>query len=392
VAALGVVAVVAVGGAAVARMGSADGGGSEPGGSGAEVDGWRSSGHGNAEMLSADDDVVCSADSTEVWCLEAGSGDERFSVPLDGGMATSPVLLDDRMLVASTGMVRGDLHAFSLDGQELWSTSIEIDTRLDMPVADGVLAAIDDEALVGVRVADGGEEWREYGLDEGGPGVDDLEGPRAVGDNVFTDGTYFYAPIEFFETWSGTAYGHIVAVDPASGGEVWRSEPLDDIGFGVSVTDAAPFEDGSAVAFLMEGTARRIVVLDAITGEMRWDAPVASEYADIVDAGGATIVADGPDMRALDRDGDTVWQVPSPVIARSPSLLGPGELVHERDRLFIAGVDVLEVDPATGESELLRPDVNATDVAVTADLLVIAGIEQVEAIPLPPSGGPGDGE
>jgi hypothetical protein len=76
------------------------------------------------------------------------------------------------------------------------------------------------------------------------------------------------------------------------------------------------------------------------------------------------------------------------VIARAPDLLGPGELVVDQGRLFIAGYDVLEVDPATGESELIRTGVSATDVAVAADRLVIAGISQVEAVPLPS----GDGE
>jgi outer membrane protein assembly factor BamB len=298
------------------------------------------------------------------------------------------VLLDDRVLVASSGTFTGDLHAFSLDGDDLWRESYAVDADFDMPVIGDLLVAIEDGELVGIRVADGAEAWRSYlPTNDGDRGVP--EGPQATDDDVFTDGTLVYVAIETLDPEiAGGVTGNIVAVDPATGREVWRSAELGDIGYGAGIVDAAPFEEGGAVAFLMEGTPRRIVVLDAATGQQRWEAPIASEYASIVDAAGTTIVADGPDLRALDRSGRPTWEVPAPVIARVPDLLGPGELVVEQDRLFIAGYDVLEVDPATGESELIRTGVSATDVAVAADRLVIAGISQVEAVPLPS----GDGE
>jgi outer membrane protein assembly factor BamB len=348
--------------------------------------------HGNSGLLVADEEMVCSTTvGSRVYCVDAGSGDERFGVQLDRGLATPPVLLDDRLLVASSGAISGDLFAYGLDGEELWTKSLAVDAEGDMPVVGGVLTVVEDQELVGLGIADGKEVWRDYPADavEARRAEDPAapDGPHAVGPDVYTDGTLVYAAIETIDPRAGSASGNIVAVDPGSGREVWRSDTLTDIGFGAGIADAAPFEDGDAVAFLMEGTPRRIVVLDAATGRFRWEAPIASDHASIVDAGGATIVADGPDMRALDRDGRPTWEVPSPVIARSPDLTGPGELVVEGGRLFIAGFDVDEVDPTTGASELIRSDVNATDVAVVGDLLVMAGIGELEAVPLPPAPG-----
>ncbi len=384
-----VVVAVLVGGFVVVRSGGGDGG-DVAGGSGTGGDGdlWVAPEHSNSFLLSANDELACSTTSSNVFCLDATSGEDRFDVPLDRGLNTSPVLLDDRVLVASSGTFTGDLHAFSLDGDDLWRESYAVDADFDMPVIGDLLLVIEDSELVGVRVADGSEAWRSYvPTNDGDRGLP--EGPQATDDDVFTDGTLAYIAIETFDPQTAAdVTGNIVAVDPATGREVWRSAELGDIGYGAGIADAAPFEEGGAVAFLMEGTPRRIVVLDAATGQQRWEAPIASEYASIVDAAGTTIVADGPDLRALDRSGQPTWEVPAPVIARAPDLLGPGELVVDQGRLFIAGYDVLEVDPATGESELIRTGVSATDVAVAADRLVIAGISQVEAVPLPS----GDGE
>ena len=165
-----------------------------------------------------------------------------------------------------------------------------------MPVIGDLLLVIEDSELVGVRVADGSEAWRSYvPPNDGDRGLP--EGPQATDDDVFTDGTLAYIAIETLDhETAGDVTGNIVAVDPATGREVWRSAELGDIGYGAGIADAAPFDEGGAVAFLMEGTPRRIVVLDAATGQQRWEAPIASEYASIVDAAGTTIVADGPDM------------------------------------------------------------------------------------------------
>ena len=162
------------------------------------------------------------------------------------------------------------------------------------------------------------------------------------GDEVFTDGT-----------------GHIVAIEPASGSETWRSPLLGDVGFGLGPVAAAPFDDRSAVAFLMEGYPGRVLVLDSATGQIRWEVDPLRDYASLVHLDGSTIVADGGGRGPYDGDDGQVWEVASPVIERNPDLIGPGELVVDQGRLFVAGYDVLEIDPAT-------------DVAIVGDRLIVA--------------------
>jgi hypothetical protein len=67
------------------------------------------------------------------------------------------------------------------------------------------------------------------------------------GDNAYTDGTFVYAAVEAaMDPASGDTSGSIVAVDGATGEEVWRSPELGDIGCGVGADDAAAFVDGAA--------------------------------------------------------------------------------------------------------------------------------------------------
>ena len=75
-------------------------------------------------------------------------------------------------------------------------------------------------------------------------------------------------------------------------------------------------------------------------------------------------MADGHKTRSYDGDGGQVWEVTSPVMERNPDLIGPGELVADQGRLFVAGYDVLEIDPASGAADPIRNGANATDVAI----------------------------
>jgi len=120
-------------------------------------------------------------------------------------------------------------------------------------------------------------------------------------------------------------------------------------------------------------------VLDAATGQLRWEVDLTSDHVSVVHLDGSTIVADGPTTRAYDGDGGQVWEVASPVIERNPDLIGPGELVVARGRLFVAGYDVVELDPATGGADPIRKGVSATDVAIVDDRLIIAEMRGIVA-------------
>ncbi len=376
-AAVGLVVVAVVGVAVVMSrtdQGS-DGGGTDGGSQGR--DGWVAVEAANSKLLTTDGETVCSTLlDPELICLDAASGDELFTVATESSLNSSPILAGDRVVVASTETATGRLTAYGLDGEDLWTTSVEARPDVEMPVIDDVVVVVDSGQLVGVDLATGEDRWRHYADKL------DFEAPHVSGDNAYTDGTLVYVAVETVSFDSGEASGNIVALDGVTGAEAWRSPVLGDIGYGVGADDAAAFADGSAVAFLMGGTPRRVVTLDNATGEVRWEAPVASEYADIVDVGDATVVVDGPDMSAYDRQGTELWSAPSPVLEGEPTLLGPGRPVFTEDRLFLAGYDLYEIDPTTGASVLLDDDVVASDVAIAGDLLLIAGTDALIGRPL----------
>jgi outer membrane protein assembly factor BamB len=348
-------------------------------GDGSEVSGSGKTGNWTAEvapadkLLAVDGDTVCATSTSEVVCLDAATGVEQLAVPVDKGLPTSPVLLDDRLLLGTSTGVGGGLFAYARDGgEELWDVALSVGAERELPVVDGVVTVTDGEQLVGVDVATGDRRWENYTTDE-------TEDPHVSGRDVFTDGTRVYTAIQLIDAGAGDVTGHIVAVDPASGAEIWRSPQLGDIGYGAGAVAAAPFDDGAAVAFLMEGYPGRVLVLDSATGQIRWEVDLTSDYASVVHLDGSTIVADGATTRSYDADGRQEWEVASPVIERNPDLIGPGDLVVDRGRLFVAGYDVYELDPTDGAADRIRKGVSASDVAIVGDRLIIVEMGQVVA-------------
>ena len=267
-----------------------------------ETDGWVSEVAPTGRLLAVGDGTVCSTSTTDVHCLDATTGEERLTIPIDKGLPTSPVLLDDRLLVGTSTGVGGGLFAYARDdGEELWDVALSVDAERELPVVDGVVTVTDGRQLVGVDVASGDRRWEDY------------------------------------------------------------------------------TSDGREDPHVMEGYPGRVLVLDAATGQLRWEVDLTSDHVSVVHLDGSTIVADGPTTRAYDGDGGQVWEVASPVIERNPDLIGPGELVVARGRLFVAGYDVVELDPATGGADPIRKGVSATDVAIVDDRLIIAEMRGIVA-------------
>jgi outer membrane protein assembly factor BamB len=377
-----VLAVVGVGGWVTVDRSGAD----EPEAS----DGWTSDELSNSRMLTTDGERVCSTTLERVlYCLDAATGEELFTTEIDSDSLTSPQLVGDSLVLGGSRFYSGELYTYSLEGDEQWRAPIDADdedTRL--PIAGDVTAVVEDEQLVGVDLATGEELWRTYAEsdDEGGSSAGDSSGDglTAVPSDVFTDGSRFYAAVQSYDPATGGGDGHVVAVDPGSGSEIWRSPQLPDVGMRSGIRKLAPFDDGSAVAVHLEGFPQRIVVLESETGQMRWEVGLVSEYASVAHLDGLTVVADGADTRAYDAQGQEVWAMASPVLESKPDLLSPGELVVDQGRLFAVGYDVYEIDPADQSSRLLRSGGSAHDVVVVGDLLVISAVMELQAVPLDP--------
>ena len=375
---------VVAGAVAAVAIRQSGGGGTQPGSTGG---GWEAEQFGDSQMLVSDGEQVCSATADSlVFCLDPETGDEVFSRQLYLSVVTSPTLADGGVLVGgSSSGSAGTIFAYSPEGDELWEAPLEITSDRPLLVVGDVVALASangsDGALVGLDVATGAERWRVFDAAAGSTA-------QLVSTRVFTDGTRLYVAITEGAGSGGPGTGHIVAVDPASGQEIWRSPGMAGIGLGRSIASAAPFADGSAAAFTLEpssveGNAEgaRLVVLDSATGTVRWEAPTATS-ASVAHLEGLTIAVDGPDMRAYDGTGGEVWTAEVPVSEEAPGEPAVRTLVLDGGRLFGIGRDVYAIDPVSGDSALVIASGTTSDVAVAGDSLVVAGVFAVAAVPL----------
>jgi outer membrane protein assembly factor BamB len=343
----------------------------------------------DAELV-VDGDAVCSTSGSQLFCVDAVSGEELFSEALPG-VATPPALVGGTLVVAADGgPERGDLYGYSLDGRQLWVAAAELQVRdveagaparPRLPVAGDIVAIPSGlhggGSLVGVDAGSGREAWRA--LPRGGP-IPTWSGPLG---QVVSDGRRFYTVGLAAQPEPGSVPAlTLVALDGATGAELWRVE-LDDELASVMTTGieaVAPVADGSAMAFALRGQPGRVVVLDAATGAHRWDVPLTSESGSVAHVEDVTIVSDGAELRGYDNVGTELWTVSRP--GSDVATRFPPELDVEDGELYAFRLHVSVIDPTDGTARTLRQNVRPTDVAVAGGNLVIAGT-QLETAPLP---------
>jgi outer membrane protein assembly factor BamB len=362
-------------------------------GRGAGDQGWEAEQYGNSQMLAGDDERVCSVSADRLlFCLDPATGEEQFSHQFYDSIVTSPALAGGRVLVASSRSgSTGALVAFSTDGTEQWAVPVDISTDRRMPVVGDVVAIVSGDApageLVAIDVATGAERWRMF------TSADDGTQPHVVSTNAFADGSRFYVAVAYEDPSSAAGVsGQIVAVDPGSGEELWRSPVLPTITWSRGITAVAPFTDGASTAFLLDAgmvgedgqplDQREVVVLDTESGELRWNVPVAGIHAGLAHLDDLTVVVDGAEMHAYDAGGQVVWTAPTPTGDDAPDGPEPVRLVAEDGHLFAVGRDVFEIDAATGGSALVIDSGTTRDVVAAGDHVVVAGVFAVAAVPL----------
>ncbi len=347
---------------------------------------WEAEQFGGSQLLVSDSDQVCSVTSDSlVYCLDPATGDEVFSRQLYLSVVTSPTLADGGILVGgSSSGSAGTVFAYTAEGEDLWEAPLDITADRPLLVVGDVVALASgdgrDGALVGLDLATGAERWRAFDAAAGTTA-------QLLSTHLFTDGVRLYAAVAEGITDTSLGTGYIVALDPATGQEIWRSQALAGIGVSRVVASAAPFADGSAAAFAIDASpsaaeeGSQVVVLDSATGAVRWEVPTVGS-AEVAHADGLVIVLDGSDLRGYDSAGSEVWSSPVPVSEDAPGQPAVTGLVLEGDRLFGIGRDVYAIDPATGATEIAASSGTTSDVAVAGDALVVAGVFSVSAVPL----------
>jgi outer membrane protein assembly factor BamB len=344
----------------------------------------------NPSGLASDGEVVCTSGARDdLYCLDADGGEERVAVDLDGTTTSSPTIVGDTVLLGSDQ----GLYAYSLDGEEVWHATMafagDASSPSSVPVVGDTAAAIDSAGLaspvVGVDVATGEERWEAYR--SAGPSDDETVTEVSSFSDVLTDGERFYVTTETMPSYVpgetppiGPAMT-LVAIDPATGDELWQWEISSGSTSFPVATEVTLLSDASAAAFVVEsgGGAGHLVVLDTATGQQRWEEPLSDDFSSIAFVDGVLVVADGTTTVGYDTDGAEVWSVPLP----DGSEVGLGGLAASGDRLFLAAYDLVEIDPADGANGVVLPGVSATDAVVVGELLVVATMSGVRSIVLP---------
>jgi outer membrane protein assembly factor BamB len=349
-------------------------------------DGWTRDSLGNSQGLVTDGEAVCATTTVAtLYCVDASDGSTIFTVDHDDHLATPPTLAGDTLLVGVHRSV-GTLRAYSTDdGEQLWRAPIDTQAHDEIAVVGDTVVAVDgniEPELVAVDLATGEERWRRFT-------THDTANPQLDGGGVRTDGHQLYVSVTV-DGGTGDIQeqpGFVVALDPATGNEIWRTPIADPVAPTLGIDSMAPIDDTTLTAFVVHAAGvnglGEMLVVDTATGQRRWQAALGSDYSGVAHLDGTTVLADGDHTRGYSSDGTQRWAVPSPETARNPRQPSPGNLVVEDGQLWILGYDVHQLDPTDGTTELTTDGVSATDIAVIDDHLIIAGISQLEALPLP---------
>ncbi len=259
--------------------------------SGAEVAGsWASHGRDLANSRATTNETQISANNVaqlrQVW-----------STANLKGVSATPIFADGVLYFGDWTGTAHALHAKT--GNVLWSTDVETDFISGSVAIDG------DHVYVGTFEARVMALNRQTGAVVWTMPVDDGPGSAAFGSLNVVDGMVMVGVASFDEVDNpdgSTFRGHVVALDAATGKEVWRYWTTNNdatSGPGIAVWSALSFDVERHLVYIPTGnnysppagpTADAVVAVDSRTGKQIW---VRQFTAD--DTYSATRVADEPD-------------------------------------------------------------------------------------------------
>lgn len=239
-------------------------------------------------------------------------------------------------------------------------------------VANGVLYAMDSEATVSALKADTGAPlWRHP-----------LHFPKRSQNTAFGGGVTFGGERLFANTGSG----FVVALEPATGKEIWRKD------FSIPLRGAPAFADGKVYVSTQDN---QLFALSAATGEEAWSASALVENAGLLGAGAPAIFGDtlvigfsSGELNAIKTDtGQVAWQDNLSRTSRLTALASLTDIdaspVIDRGRVFAIGHGgrMIALDLATGERVWERSIGGLSTPWVAGDFLfVITADSQIVAL------------
>lgn len=220
-------------------------------------------------------DTLYVAAGYSLLALDAETGRERWSVPLRFAGSSSPVVVGDRLYVATQ---EGHVSAFTTaTGDEVWHYRNDNLLFGSPSVAEGVVVIGDEAGIVtGLDIGTGREVWQQ-------PLDGEIFATPAIADGV---------------VYVATTAPSLVALDVQTGEERWRR--------GVG-GESSPALAGDSV--YLGGDDQSLRALDRETGEIRWSSPLGyaiRSSATVTDE--AVLIGSGPTLNAIDpRDGSILW-------------------------------------------------------------------------------------
>lgn len=264
-------------------------------------DGPRAQFHG--EALLAGDTLVLPSDaepSASLYAFDAATGEVRWRVEVEGGVATTPLLAGRSVIAASA---TGKLMRIDLESGKAAFTVAPAGERpsipyIPSPAADAkrVYFASNDAKLFALDLATGAVVWKK-------------ELPARINTSLALHGGALYAG----------AAGALYAFDPSTG-EVRRSIPAGGMPYGTLVVTPP------LLLALVNGKPARLVALDLATNQVRWERTAEREWTTMKPLVHDGTVIAGTEEKTLCAfalaDGATRWCAPVPQIPRGLGTAG----------------------------------------------------------------------
>ena len=275
--------------------------------------------------------VFIGSNDGNIYAIDAGTGQELWRFPTGAWVEGAPAVSGDRVFF---GCMDRSVYALDVhDGTELWryGTSCWVVTS-PLPLGDTVYIGSMDHRLYALDVSDGSPRW-QY---RSGSYIGNAQAHSAM------TGLLYLASDDF----------KVHALNPATGEEVWQY----DAGNSIEATPVC--HDGRIIVGVIDNGAvndasidNRIIALDAASGSLTWERPLAQNdmiYSSPVVAGGVLVTATfrGAVYGIDPADGHILWEMQPSTFATFSSLAATESMVVA---LTLEG-KVMVLDPLTGNA------------------------------------------
>ena len=271
--------------------------------------------------------------NAEVHAFDAADGSPVWDVEFAGGFNTSPVIVDEKLLIAS----RRTVYALDTeDGSELWSASVDHNIFWGGPAVKNGMVFIGagesesfgrDGAVYAFDLQTGSEIWSEL-LEE-----------RVLGSPTAKNGVVYL----------GTEGSTVLALEADTGDELWNASTLTS-----DVTGSPAVYDGTVYVGTENGSG--IFAFDADTGDEIWSETThingnISRGIVVVDGviyAGTNV--GGNSVQAFDAEsGDELWEFETEGGVRSSPALVDGKVLVGTMDGFLYSLGELDNEPEITE-------------------------------------------